>query len=77
VELAVGGDAGGHMSLAMIQPVSTPQQMPSQARRTIQVVWIAVGSGAGMLLAGALALWAHYGAAVFFEMIVSGLQACF
>jgi len=34
------------------------------------------GLGAAALL-GALALWFHYGTAVFFEMIVSGVAACF
>jgi hypothetical protein len=29
------------------------------------------------LLLGALALWFHYGTAVFFEMIASGISACF
>jgi hypothetical protein len=28
------------------------------------------------LMAGALLLWIHYGTAVFFEMIVSGIAAC-
>jgi hypothetical protein len=31
---------------------------------------------AGMLLAAAVALWAHYGTAVFFEMIRTGFAAC-
>jgi hypothetical protein len=31
----------------------------------------------GMLLAGTLALWAHYGSAVFFEIIRAGFMACF
>jgi hypothetical protein len=31
---------------------------------------------AGMVLAGTLALWAHYGTAVFYEMIVAGIAAC-
>ena len=31
----------------------------------------------GMLLAGTVALWAHYGGAVFFEMIAAGFTACF
>lgn len=31
----------------------------------------------GVLLAATLALWAHYGSAVFFEMIRAGLAACF
>jgi hypothetical protein len=30
----------------------------------------------GILLAGTVALWAHYGTAVFYEMIVAGLAAC-
>lgn len=32
--------------------------------------------GVGALAAGVL-LWAHYGTAVFFEMIASGIAACF
>jgi hypothetical protein len=31
----------------------------------------------GILMAGTIALWAHYGSAVFFEMIKAGLAACF
>jgi hypothetical protein len=31
----------------------------------------------GVLMAATLALWAHYGSAVFFEMIKAGLAACF
>ncbi len=31
----------------------------------------------GFVLAGTVALWAHYGTAVFFEIIRSGLIACF
>ncbi len=34
------------------------------------------GLGAAVLL-GALALWFHYGTAVFFEMLASGIGACF
>jgi hypothetical protein len=29
-----------------------------------------------LLLAGTAALWAYYGTAVFYEMIVAGLAAC-
>ena len=32
---------------------------------------------AGVLVAGASALWAFYGSAVFFDIVVAGLQACF
>jgi hypothetical protein len=31
----------------------------------------------GLVLAGTVALWAHYGTAVFFEMIRAGFVACF
>ena len=31
----------------------------------------------GLLLAGTVALWAHYGTAVFFETIRAGFIACF
>lgn len=31
----------------------------------------------GLLLAGTAALWAHYGTAVFYEMILTGIAACF
>jgi hypothetical protein len=36
-----------------------------------------VAAVAGVLIAGTLALWAHYGTAVFFEMIAAGIAACF
>ena len=31
----------------------------------------------GVVLAGTVALWAHYGTAVFFETIRTGFMACF
>jgi hypothetical protein len=47
---------------------------PAAARRVVLV------GGAGLfaiILLGALVLWIHYGTAVFFETIVSGLASCF
>ena len=39
---------------------------------------LAVVAGAiGILLAVAIGLWAHYGSAVFYEMILNGIVACF
>ena len=35
-----------------------------------------VAAVVGILLAGTVALWAHYGTAVFYEMIVAGIAAC-
>ncbi len=34
-----------------------------------------VAAAAGIVLAGTVALWAHYGTAVFYEMIVAGIAA--
>ena len=36
-----------------------------------------VAAVAGVLIAATLALWAHYGTAVFFEIIAAGIAACF
>jgi hypothetical protein len=32
---------------------------------------------AGILFAAALALWGYFGTAVFYEMVLAGLAACF
>lgn len=37
---------------------------------------VLIAALAGGMLAGTLALWAHYGTAVFYEMIVAGIAAC-
>jgi hypothetical protein len=37
---------------------------------------LAVATALGVLLAGTVALWVHYGTAVFYEMIVAGIAAC-
>jgi len=35
-----------------------------------------IAAAVGILLAGTVVLWVHYGTAVFYEMIVAGLAAC-
>ena len=40
------------------------------------ILWGAAGIG-GFALCAAVALWFHYGTAVFFEMITAGISACF
>jgi hypothetical protein len=64
----------------MVQPISTQQEMlsaPPPARGLARVI-VVTGAGLGAaLLVGALVLWVHYGTAVFFEMITSGIAACF
>jgi hypothetical protein len=44
---------------------------PTSARPLLLLA--AVG---GVLLTGTIALWAHYGTAVFYEMILAGLALC-
>ena len=38
--------------------------------------WGAAGVGAAVAV-GAIALWFHYGTAIFFEMIAAGISSCF
>jgi len=75
-----GANARPAHEYAMIQPLSSPQEIAAAdplARRAMPALGIAAAVVAVAVLMGAMALWAHYGAAVFFEMIVSGLEACF
>ena len=65
----------------MAQPISTHQQMPGvlrPARRRLAPTMVVASVALGVaILLGALVLWFHYGTAVFFEMIASGIAACF
>jgi hypothetical protein len=64
----------------MAQPVSTPQDVPGalQPARKLASAIVVGGVGLGVaILVGALVLWVHYGTAVFFEMVASGISACF
>jgi hypothetical protein len=58
----------------MVQPIST-QEMP--ARKMTSVIAVAAAGLGAALMSCALVLWFHYGTAVFFEMIASGISACF
>jgi hypothetical protein len=68
------------MGSRMAQPIPTSQEVPTvvpPGRRAGAVIAMAgAGLGAALLL-GALVLWFHYGTTVFFEMIASGIAACF
>jgi hypothetical protein len=53
--------------------------MPDTASAPIPQVsrpLLLIAAVAGILLAGTVALWAHFGTAVFYEMIAAGLAAC-
>jgi hypothetical protein len=45
--------------------------------RLPRVLLVAAGATAGLLLALALAMWVHFGTALFYEMILAGIAACF
>ena len=45
--------------------------------RTLAWPVTVIGAAVCLMLAGTIALWAHYGTAVCFEMIRAGLAACF
>ncbi len=60
----------------MAQPVSTQDAVVSPPRAVPALAVAGAGFGAALLL-GALALWFHYGTAVFFETIAAGIAGCF
>jgi hypothetical protein len=61
---------------------STSERVPmpetvSAATPPISRPLLIIAAAVGVLLAGTVALWAHYGTAVFYEMIVAGIATCF
>ncbi|UGV24767.1 hypothetical protein E0H22_03155 [Rhodopseudomonas boonkerdii] len=58
-----------------MQPAHTPDHMASSSRATTLIVG-AAASFVGLLVVGAIGLWAWYGTAVFFEMVKTGIAAC-
>ena len=56
-----------------MMPDTAVSALPPRLR---PAVWLGAGL-VGVLVAGTIALWAHLGSAVFFEMIAAGLAACF
>jgi len=64
----------------MAQPALTPQSLHTTAlppRRLARGIAVGAAALGAAILLGALGLWFHYGTAVFFEMIASGISACF
>jgi hypothetical protein len=66
----------GHMSVCAKPepPMPASLTVPKLSPRPLIV---ALGSVVVLLVATSLGLWAYYGTAVFYEMIVSGLATCF
>jgi hypothetical protein len=73
-----------HSAYFNVMALSSQQQIMPQSRSAggvgsaiaRAIIWASAGLG-GIVLLGALVLWFHYGTAVFFEMIASGVSACF
>jgi hypothetical protein len=57
-------------------PLMPDRVISSMPSRVPLPVW-AGAAIVGALAAGTVLLWAHYGSAVFFEMIQAGLAFCF
>jgi hypothetical protein len=64
---------GGAGWLDVGKPANSVVARPITARP----ITLAVTVTLVILFAGTIALWTHYGAAVFYEMIVAGLASCF
>ena len=62
----------------MVQPISAQPQLVAapQGRAASVILWGAAAIG-GLVLFAAAALWFYYGSTVFFEMIATGISACF
>lgn len=56
--------------------MSEEASIPNAAAPSRGAILLTAGA-MGVVLAGTVALWAHYGTAVFFETIRTGFMACF
>ena len=64
--------------IVMAQPMSQAHPISEQQQSKTPSLPVMVASGvAGLVLVATLVLWFHYGTQVFFEMIRTGLSACF
>jgi hypothetical protein len=72
---ACSSDGRALAQLSSSQP-DMPAVLPPARRIAPAIMVVGVAIGVAIVLA-ALRLWFHYGTAVFFEMIASGIAACF
>jgi hypothetical protein len=61
----------------MAMTPSMSDQTSGMGRLASRPVLLGLAAVAGLLVAATAVLWAHYGTAVFYEMIVAGINACF
>lgn len=59
-----------------MQPASAHDNVAAQPSRAATLIVLLAAVFAGLLVVGAIGLWAWYGTAVFFEMVKSGIAAC-
>ena len=51
--------------------------MPDITASSPRYLPLALAAAGGVLVAATLALWAHYGTTVFYEMVTAGIAWCF
>jgi uncharacterized protein involved in exopolysaccharide biosynthesis len=68
---------GAYRDGRMVQPASAPESTASARLSGVAAAIVAAAAVFSLVaVVGAVALWVHYGTAVFFEMIKSGIAAC-
>jgi hypothetical protein len=60
----------------MLARTPMPDGVAGPTPRFSRPLAVVTAAAAVVLLAGTLALWAHYGTAVFYETILAGIAAC-
>jgi hypothetical protein len=58
-------------------PEATTRSTPQLASRGLPMAAMTIAGIAGVLVAAAIALWVYFGGAVFYEMLLAGIAACF
>ena len=66
---------GAEQSRSREPDVPSMQQQPSP-RLALPRPMVAAAALVAVLVAGAVVLWAHYGTAVFYEMVAAGIASC-
>jgi len=67
---------GSGVSIGTGAPMADLAAVPQRTGTRVSRPLILVAGAVGVLLAGTVALWAHYGTAVFYEMILAGIALC-
>ena len=61
----------------MTMTPTMPERNAGVGRVASRPMLLGLAALGGALAAATVALWAHYGTAVFYETIVAGINACF